>query len=711
MTSALHATADPGTRGLDALLEPSSIAVLGVSGRRPTWGNRAALASANAGVAEVYAVSPSGGPIEGLDGVTVVQGLGEVPGPVDCVLVALGNERTLPALEECARHGVRAAVLVGVGFGELGGHGAVLQARLLEVAGSAGMRLLGPNCIGLFRSSSGLCFTPFVPPSGSVALLTQSGNVSIFLLMLARRYGFGFSTVVGVGNQADVSFPDLLHWLAGDPATTTVAMYIEGLPPGSGRRFAAGLRACAEAGKSLVVLHGGATTLGVATAATHTGSLAGSAELWEIVLADAGAVSVQSVPAMAEAVAAAERIPRFGGPVMLLTDGGGDSVMTVDALARVGVPLARLSVSAQDRLEAVLPQWAPRHAGLNPVTLDTPGGLQDDPMLLVRCAEAVAGDPDVHAIVVVGLFGGYITYRSVELEAAAKLVELRRSGMPVVIASAYDGFDDEVLGTLRQGGVAVYSSSDQAAAALGGRYRPTTSGRVAPSIEPPRPQGRVLPVNEGRTVLVTAGVPCPEMRTVRPRGDIDEALLAIAEPLCVKLDLPGLTHKSDVQGVRLGLDLDGARAAVTDLRSRFPEASLTVMPTFPQGFELLVGITWDDIFGSAVVVGRGGIWAEVERDTTVVVPPATTEELASAVSRLRCAPMISGGRGQPPLDSQALVDLLQSMCGLAARSERLSVDLNPVILYEHGLAVADFAVVELTGAGSFAPGSSGAAPC
>lgn len=699
VTSTPNAEREPGADGLDALLEPRSVAILGLSDQRRTWGNRAIRACAQAGFRGVYGVSPRA-PLEGFEGIEIVSGLGEIPGPVDCALVAVSNQNTLSAVEACAAHGVRAAVVVSIGFGELGGRGAELERRLAGVAGAAGMRLLGPNCIGTFRARSGVCFMPFVPPAGSVALVTQSGNVAAYLSLLARHYQFGLSTCVGVGNQADVSVADVLGWLAGDAETSTVALYAEGLPAGTGGRFIDGLRACADAGKPVIVLHGGETDVGSSTAGTHTGSLAGNAEMWHAVLDRHGAVRVRSVPELAEAIVAAETVPRFAGPVMVLTDGGGDSVLTVDALSRSGIPLARLSNATRQELSALLPPGSPQHDGLNPVTLDAPGGLQDDPMLLARCATAAIRDRGVRALVIVGLFGGYAAHRPAELEAAARLTELRRSGMPVLVASAYDGVDEPVISALRSGGVAVYASSEQLVSALATRVQQARwDGLPVPGPVPAATRDRwpaaVLPIDDARRRLMEAGIPCPDMRTVGPGGDLEAACRGFAPPLCLKLDLAGLTHKSDVGGVHLGLDPGGVRETAAGLWSKYPQATLVVMPTFRSGFEMLVGITWDEIFGPAVVVGRGGIWAEVERDVAVIVQPASRAEYLRAVSRLRCYPMIAGARGQPPLDTEALTDLLEAMGRLAARSGHVTVDLNPVILYEHGLAIVDFTVADL----------------
>lgn len=698
MTTALKAETEPTAGGLDALLEPRSLAILGVSDRRLTWGNRALRACAEAGFPSLYGVSPRA-PLSGFEGIEIVSSLGEIPGPIDCALVAVSRQNTVSAVEACAEHGVQAAVLVGIGFGELGGQGAELQRRLAGVAGAAGMRLLGPNCIGTFRARSGACFTPFVPPAGSVALVTQSGNVAAHLCVLARHYHFGLSTCVGVGNQVDVSFADVLGWLARDGETSTVALYAEGLPVGSGRRFAEGLQACVEAGKPVIVLHGGETDIGTSTAATHTGSLTGNGEIWHAVLERAGAVSVRSVPEMAEAIAAAETVPRFAGAVMVLTDGGGDSVLTVDALSRNSIPLAQLSDATQQALAVLLPPGSPQHFGLNPVTLDAPGGLQDDPILLARCAAVASADRNVSALLIVGLFGGYSNHRSAELEAASRLVDLRASGMPVLVASAYDGVDQQVYSALRSGDVAVYSSSEQLVRALATRMQEHRSAALRmhdhATASARRRPATVLPFDEARRRLLDAGIPIAEMKTVGPGGDIEAACEGLPQPLCVKLDLPGLTHKSDVRGVHLDLDLGGLRQAAADLWSRYPQASLVVMPSFPRGLEMLAGITKDELFGPAVVVGRGGIWAEIENDVAVVVTPASRADFLRAVSRLRCYPMIAGRRGQPPLDLDALADLLELMGGLAARSDHLSVDLNPVIVYDRGLAIVDFTVADL----------------
>ncbi len=684
---------------IDHLVNPRSVAIFGVTDSRQTWGSTALRQSAALGFSgALYGVSQRSS-LQGFDEFRIVQDIADIEDSVDCALIAVGKDRTLAALEACASSGVRSAVVVAAGFGELGAEGRALEAQMLDVARSAGMRILGPNCIGLFRSG-GVCTTPFVLPPGAVGMATQSGNVAIALGLRAKGYGFGFSTCVGVGNQLDVGFGELLSWFANDPATSSVAIYLEGIPRGAAAAFADGLSDCHRAQKPVFVLRGGITEAGSSAVGTHTGSLTSDARVWSALLEGGGAVSVSSVEALADSLLAT-RLPRFGRGVAVMTDGGGDSVMAMDSLALRGLPLAKLSERTRLALIAVLPPLAPRHEGLNPLTLDTPGGLQDNPELLATCAEICADDPAVGALVIAGLFGGYQRHSSEEIAAAQRLASLCNSGMPIAVASAYDGVVDDTLVELRRAGIPVYGCIERLAAAVAPRYErvkvhasdpPREAVRV--ELRPEVGGGRKLATTEALDRLRRAGLPCPPVRMVRSAKELVLAQEELGFPLCLKLDVQEIVHKSEVGAVKLGLNCaEELEQASAQLWEQFPSSELLVMPMFAPGFELLVGLTWDATFGALVAVGRGGIWTEVEDDFAVVPALSTESELVGALSSLRCFPMISGTRGQPRLDLEALVDLIGSVGKLADEGEPLSLDLNPVILYVHGLAIADFRVL------------------
>lgn len=677
------------------LVSPQCVAVLGVTDRRPNWASRALRQSAENGYpGALYGVNRRGA-LEGFDGLSIVRDLAEIEAPIDCALIGLGREQVLDGLESCARHGVKSVVVVAAGFGELGTAGRQLEQAMLSIAQSNGMRILGPNGIGLFRAG-GVCFTPFRMPPGDVGLISQSGNVAISLGLQAERMGFGFSTCVGVGNQIDISFGELLSWFADDAATRTVAMYAEGIPARDAANFVEGLRRCHHANKPVFVLRGGSTPDGAAAAGTHTGSLASDAKVWSKIVEREHAISVTSESGLADALLAAQ-LPPFDGGVVVLTDGGGNSVMATDSLHRHGLPMAQLERETQAALGDLVPPLAPRHAGLNPLTMDTPGGLQDDPQLLARCAEICSRDDGVGALVVGGLFGGFADHRDEEVATARRLGALRQAGMAVAVASSYAGIDEGSLSELRSAGIPVYGCIDRLAAAIASRYQPASVVATDrnrgddPDAAPVRDAGRWLAAREAIKRLSDAGLPAPAVRVVGSSRELEAATQDIGLPLCLKIETDQVAHKSDVGGVKLGLASPAeVTAAAAELWTRFADAELLVMPMFASGLELLAGLAWDPVFGPFVVVGRGGIWTEVENDVVVLPLALGDVDIAAELSQLRCFPMINGGRGQPSLDLKALVNLVSALGNLAEDDERLSVDLNPVILYEDGLAIADF---------------------
>lgn len=685
---------------IENLINPKCVAVLGVTDTRSNWASKALRHCGDSGYnGRLYGVNPRGS-LNRFEGFSIVSDLAEIEAPVDCALIGVGRDRVLTALSACAENGVRSAVVVGSGFGELGEKGKRLEAAMLEVARASGLRILGPNCIGLFRAGGGVCFTPFVLPTGSVGLISQSGNVAITLGLQAQRVGFGFSTCVGVGNQIDISFGEVLSWFADDPATTSVALYVEGVPSVGATEFIEGLRRCHLADKPVFILRGGATPEGSDAVSTHTGSLASDTRVWSALVEREHAIPVTSESALADALLAAQ-LPRFGRGVAVLTDGGGNSVMAMDSLSRHGLRMANLSVDTQGALRDLLPPLAPRHRGLNPLTMDTPGGLQDNPKLLATCAEICAQDPDVDAIVIGGLFGGFQDHRLEEIATAKRLAALRGSGLPIAVASAYSGIDEGSLSELRNAGVPVYGCLDRLAAAIACRYQPSdgaassahlTGRHDNPSDRAAR-EGRWLGTTEARRLLGSAGIPCPPVRIVRSRSELEGACGDIGFPLCLKIDIDEISHKSDVGGVKLGLaSLAAVAAAADELWVRFPDEDLLVMPMFPPGFELLAGLSWDSTFGPVIVVGRGGIWTEVEDDIVVLPLALNDAEIADELSQLRCFPMLDGGRGQDRLDVDAIVDLVAALGNLGRDNGQPRVDLNPVIVYPDGLALADFRV-------------------
>ncbi len=693
----------PPPDALDAFYSPRSVVVLGASRRPGKLGHDVMVECARLGFSgAMYGVNPlaDGEPIGGWPVVRSVHDLPEVP---DLALVALAASGTLDAVAELARAGVRAAVLAAAGLGELGGEAALVEQEIAQVARSAGMRLLGPNGFGLYAGSVGLNLTGWREvPAGRVALLTQSGNVAIALCRIMARSTIGVSSCTGIGNQLDVDVAELLEHHARSADAEAIALYVEGLRATSGRRLVQALAACAQAGKPVVVLKGGRSAAASRSVATHTGALGGDRRLWDAALLEGGARQVADPAALVDALEAcqATRGRRALRGVLVLSDGGGDTVLTTDALEDAGVPLAPLGPRARTELDALAPPSAPRVEGANPVTLDTAGGLEDDPRLIARCAEAGAADDAVDAVVVSGTFGGYRGRRAEELDAVARLAALARDGTPVLVHSAFAADDEEPVTALRRAGIPVYPTARRLANALAaaragagaaasasgrGRSSPASGGLTAPPAE----ASVSLPTAEALARLAAGGVAVPQVTTVWNDAELADVVARMPFPLCLKLEDPEVSHKSDVGGVVLDVAPGAAADAAHALWQRFPGRALVVMPMLSSGVELLVGLGRDPTFGAFVIVGRGGVAAEVDPDVAIALAPVSSDAALALWASLRCAPLLRGWRGQPGVDLGSLAELVAAMSELALREPRLEIECNPVLAYEVGYAVAD----------------------
>jgi acetate---CoA ligase (ADP-forming) len=675
---------------LDCLFDPHVIAVVGASRDPAKWGRRILEYTGRAGFGgALYGVNPAVADLN-LPRVKTVAALADIGQPIDLAVLARPAAAVPELLDECAALGVKSILITAAGFGELGGEHLEAERRMVARARDAGIRLLGPNTFGMFVAASGVNLTPreHIPP-GSVAMLSQSGNVVVGMYEQARQAGFGFSACVGVGNQVDVGLGELLAYFADDPASAVIAVYVEGLRS-SGAEFRAGLTACREAGKIVAVLKAGRSGQAASAVATHTGALASDERVWEAVLAESGAILVESTQDLADALAIACSVGRHRGRAMVITDGGGDSVLAIDWLTASGLSMAVLSAETRSGLEKLIPAAAPRVEACNPVTLDTAGGVEDDPILLARCARLAAMDEGVDLIVVGGLFGGYPKMLDRELACAAELIDLHNSGHPVVVQSAFALSDAEPISRLRESGITVLPTVDRVAIALSRTLLPPDPRASTAGASARAPGPAVLPVTDSADALRLVGIDVPPISVVRTPRDLAVAAAAASYPACVKIADTAVAHKSDVGGVFLNLaDATEVEAAADRLWARFPGSPLLVMPSLAGGPEFLVGTGSDPLFGPFVVVGKGGIWAETDPDLAILMAPVDERAARRALLSLRFAPTFTGGRGRPGIDISAMARLIVAMSRLAIQHPELSVEVNPVIAYPDGYAVAD----------------------
>jgi acyl-CoA synthetase (NDP forming)/GNAT superfamily N-acetyltransferase len=690
-------------RSIARLLQPRCIAVVGAgSGARSIGGAIVTNLVRGGYSGEVHPVNHR--PVV-LAGRASVASVLEVDGPVDLAVIAVPAEHVLDVARECAEKGAVGLVVVSGGFAELA-DGAELQARLVDLCRTTGMRLVGPNCVGVINAAPGVAmnatFSPVAPVPGRIGFASQSGGVGIELLARARQLDLGVSTFVSMGNKADVSTNDLLEYWREDDATDVVVLYLESL--GNPDKFSRIARQLSRE-KPVVALKSGRSAPGSRGTRSHTAALADPDAAVDAVLREAGVIRVDTLAELFDVASllAHQPVPR-GRRVAVMSNGGGPAIVAADACVAAGLLVPELSEPVQQALH----ELAPAGGVTNPVDLVATAS----PDVFGRAADILLGSGEIDALLVIHV-APYVT-RADEIATAVSSAAGRATGS-VTVASCYLGLEirpSTPVGASDAQHVPTFSYPESAAQALAhaaqlGAWRARSSGRVAHlDVGLDQAEARVGKVLEGSgaagvwapsraasELLTDFGIPVVRERVV---GDTARALDAARElgfPVALKAIAPGLVHKSDVGGVALDLRDD---AAVADAYARIRASvgdSMTgalVQSMAAPGVELIVGIHRDPRFGPLVVVGAGGFTAELQHDSALLVPPFGDVEIDETVRSLRCAPLLYGYRGTPRADVDALHDLLRRVGQLAAEIPEIAeLDCNPVVVTPSGVVVVD----------------------
>nr|WP_282594353.1 acetate--CoA ligase [Halorientalis brevis] len=696
-------------------MDPDAVAVVGASTDETKRGYQAIETLQEGGYeGDIYPVNPSADEIRGLD---VYSTVSAIPGRVDLALIVTPAKIVPQILEDCADTDLAGAVVIAVGFGEAGEQGEALEDEIVSLAREHGVRLIGPNTSGMINVHQGLNLVGAdTVPEGNLALLCQSGNMAISLFTeAATREGVGFSHYVGVGNEADLQFHEYLSFFDDDPETDAVVCYVEGMS--DGRAFLEEAREVTT-DTPIVVLKSGRSDVGKRSASSHTGSLAGDAAVTDAVLEQAGVVSVDRSDELLSSASALSSLPSADGKnVAILADGGGHATLAADALSERGLSIPQLTDETQDRLQAVLPDAA---SVVNPV--DVAGGTDEDQSVFVDCAEAIVADPNVDALMLSGLFGGYgirfaEQYTEVEIEAAHDLAALAEEhGKPLVVQSAYEGFDTEPHAVLREQGIPVVESLDVATASLdalatyGERVAaagessdfqladgPDAAEPISDAVAGGRTQ---LSEFESKQALAAADLPITPFELATTPDEAREAAASVDGPVAMKVVSPDIVHKSDAGGVALDVSADDAADTYDDLLEAAheydPDAQVDgvlVSPMADAGVELIVGVVDDDQFGPVVMCGLGGVFVEVLEDVAFRALPLTEADARALLADIDAQEMLDGARGNPPIDRDAVVDLLVAMSEFVAANPSVSeLDLNPVFATEDGVEIVDAAI-------------------
>jgi acetate---CoA ligase (ADP-forming) len=683
---------------MQSFLRPQAVAVIGASRDPESIGGRVIANLVGTGFkGPVYPINPAGGELLGLP---VHASLSEVEGPVELAVIVVPKEAVAQVARECAAKAVRSLVVISSGFSETGPDGAQRQAELLEVCRGAGMRLIGPNCMGIVNTDPQVLlnasFGPLFPPAGRVGFLSQSGALGLAVIDHARALGIGLSSFVSVGNKADISGNDLLQYWEEDPATDVCVLYLESF--GNPRKFARVARRVSRR-KPILAVKSGRSAAGARATSSHTGALLAASDVTvDALFRQAGVTRTDTLAELFDAVRlfANQPLPK-ASRVAIVTNAGGPGIMCADACEAGGLEVVELSAKLRDGLRELLP---PEASTANPVDMIASA----TPAQYRAVLEAVAASGEADAVIVI-----FIPPLAVSSHEVAAAIRGARVPSEVTLLSVF--MTSERVRDLDP--VPTYAFPEDAARALSHAVR-YAGWRAAPEGRLPELAG--IRAEEAKLVLASAMaagagwmdqaavlrlLDCYGLSPVASElADTPTAAARAAEriggPVALKALAPGLLHKTEAGGVRLGLSgrkavQDAAREMAGALaREGQPAVRFLVQKMAPSGVEMLVGVVNDPSFGPVIACGAGGTATELLKDVAVRITPLTVEDARAMPRSLATFPLLDGYRGAPKVDLAALEQLLLRVSQLVEGNPEIAeMDLNPVIVHPHGVAVVD----------------------
>jgi len=685
------------TAGLQQLFEPRSVAIVGASTKPGKVGHdilRNMLSSGFAG--DVYPVNPHA---EEILGVKCYPSIVDVEGDVDLAVIVVPAPAVLSVLEECGQKKIGMAIVISAGFKEAGPEGIERERKLGELAHKLGIRVVGPNCLGVMSTGNGLnaTFAAEMPRKGNVALMSQSGALATAIIDWSIQQGIGYSKFVSFGNGVDVGVVDLLREWEDDAESTVIVAYMEGLP--NGPEFVEVARQVSMK-KPVIVVKSGSTQAGARAVSSHTGSLAGSENAYNAAFLQSGVIRARSMEELFDlAVAFAYQGPPAGRSVGIVTNAGGPGIMATDAVERAQLRLGSLE---QDTVRALRKRLPEASNFYNPV--DVLGDA--DPDRYSYAAEYLLRDPNIDAVLAV------LTPQAMTdpTRTAEKLAFVAAQSKKPVVASFMGGQAvEKATEVLGERGVPAYAYPERGVEALAkmAQYRewreepPDEYVRVVPytggvrqTFSEARAEGRVnLGEVEARAVLQAYGLRVPESRVAESAEEAGDHAEEIGFPVVMKIISPDILHKSDVGGVRLGIRsrqeaMDAYELMMLRIRRYAPDATLRgvfVQEMVASGREVIVGSTRDPQFGPMIMFGLGGIYVEVLKDVSFRLAPLGERHARRMINEVRAAALLRGARGEKPSDIDAIVDTLLTVSQMVTDfPEILEMDINPLKVGEVG---------------------------
>jgi acyl-CoA synthetase (NDP forming) len=682
---------DAKPHSLDSFFRPRSVAVIGASSTPTKIGGVPVAYFKRLGFkGPIYPVNPQQSEIQELKAYPTVSAIGQ---PVDLAVVAVPAAGVLNAMTDAAKAGIKAVVLFSSGFAEVGEEGARMQAKLTELSKQSGMRILGPNCLGVMSGASGVyaTFSPVantgVAPLGSVGLVSQSGAFGGFAYSLARDRGVGLSHWITTGNESDVQLADCLDWLVDDADTKVVLAYMEGCRDGA--RLIAALKKARKAGKPIVIVKVGRTELGAAAAASHTAALAGADAIYDAVFRQYGvyrAGTIEEAFDVAYAVSVAG-LPR-GNSIGMLTVSGGAGVLMADAAAGSSLDARPLPEDAQKKILARVSFASAR----NPV--DITGQVTSDPELQPLAYELMLKDGNYDSLVAFQAAAGLSPANGPTLVQLACDMRAKYPDRVIAVTSL---FTPELHKKLDAGRVLAFADPSRAVRAVAAlaRFAENQGNNETPAkgAAVTLPSGALSEV-AAMALLSAAGLPMVPHKLAKTADEAAAAAEALGYPVVAKIVSPDILHKTEIEGVALNLR---DKAAVTDAFAKLmakaatarPKAKLDgvmIAPMISGGVECILGVQRDPVFGPVVMFGLGGILVEALRDVSFRLAPFGLAEAHRMIDEIKARAVLDGWRGRPAADIDALARALVALSQFAAAAgDKLdSIDLNPFVVLPKG---------------------------
>ena len=681
---------------LRALLAPRSIAVIGASRRQDTIGYQILRNLIDFGfTGAVYPVNPRAVSVCSVPAYSRIE---EIADPIDVAIIAVPAAQVVETAVQCGEAKVKGLVVISAGFREVGAEGAAREQQLVEVVRHYGMRMVGPNCMGIINLDPAVSmngtFTTATPPAGHAAFVSQSGALGVSVLDSAREYGIGISQFVSVGNKPDVSGNDLLLEWENDPAIRIILMYVENF--GNPTRFLE-IASRITKTKPIVVVKSGRSRAGARAASSHTGALAASDAAVDALLAQAGVLRASTIEELFDIAMAFEtRVLPRSRRTAVLTNGGGPGILAADALEGAGLELVDLSERTIDALRPHLPPEASIRNPLDMIASATPTSY-------AAAMTALLGDPMIDTVV--PIFVPPFGIRQEEVAEAIRTAAASRPDKAVLaVLMGREGLP-QGRAELNAAGIPTYVFPESAARAAAALNRQVEWTRRAPSVAQRfedvdaikvrgliegarRDRREQLTQVEALALLQAYGISTAAVRVATTAEEAVSIANRIGYPVVMKLVSPDVIHKTEIGGVRVGLTSEAqVRAAHDEIIANAVAAIPTVhiggvlvQPVVTGGVETIVGLARDPLFGPLVMFGLGGVFVEAMRDVVFRIAPVARDQAMEMIAGIRGVKLLDGMRGMPPANRDALTSVICRLAQLAAEhADILEIDVNPLL--------------------------------